>query len=144
MRRVTFADIAAVREIDRRSFSAADQYDASFYERIVTSQHFDATAAVEENGAIIGWMLAELNRTPLRIRSVSVHPDYRRCGFGAALVTVILTRYVTETDLLVERDNLEAISLYRRLGFVQTDPDPSVPERIHMLWHPQSLDTGDT
>ena len=136
MRRLTLADIPAVREIDRLSFSASDQYDAPFYERIVSSRDFEAIAVIE-NDAIAGWALADVSRRPVRIRSVSVHPDRRRRGFGAALITSILSRHMTDIDLLVDRENSVAITLYRRLGFVEADLDPELPERLRMLRLPE-------
>lgn len=136
LRPLTHADIPAVREIDRLSFAAGDQYDAPFYERVASSPQFEAAVAVGDDGVIVGWVLADLSRRPIRIRSVSVHPDCRRHGLGAALISLILTRHRTETDLLVERENGVAIAFYRRLDFFEVGPDPELPERLRMLWLP--------
>jgi ribosomal protein S18 acetylase RimI-like enzyme len=133
LRRLTFADIPAARDIDELSFSAGDQYELAFYERVVSSPDFEAMAAIQNNGAIAGWVLADLSRRPVRIKSVSVHPKCRRRGFGATLITSILNRHMAEIDLLVDRENNVAIALYQRLGFFGTDPDPEVPERLRML-----------
>lgn len=135
-RRLTRADIPAVRDIDRVAFSSVDQYDTGFYEALPSSPNHDAFVAELHNGTVAGWILADLTTAPLRIRSLSVHPDFRRRGFGMSLIREILRRHPTNIDLLVEPQNTNALLLYQELGFVQADPDPEVPERIRMLRSP--------
>jgi ribosomal protein S18 acetylase RimI-like enzyme len=138
VRRLIRDDIAAIREIDALSFSSHDQYDAAFYEMLAESGNHEAIVATTPGGAVVAWALTDVSRQPLRIRSISVHPAFRRRGFGRALVMEILEKHHTGVDLLVEPNNVEALSLYRNLGFVETDADVEVPERIRMMWRPRS------
>lgn len=56
------------------------------------------------------------------IKDVVVGPEHRRRGLGAALITHALLAFVGRgasfVDLKTEVDNIQAQSLYRRLGFV--------------------------
>lgn len=137
MRRLTGPDIGAVRRIDALSFPAKEQYDADFYERVAISDNYDALVATDAGGGIVGWALADLTCRPIRIRSVSVHPEFRRRGFGAALVREILNRRSAPVDLLVEPNNYMALALYQKLGFSPADPDPQMPGRRRMVWQPE-------
>ena len=140
MRRLTCDDIPAVRAIDTLAFPPEDQYDAAFYERIVSSHEHDALVATMADGTIAAWILANLATQPLRIQSLSVHPSFRKRGFGRSLVTEILRRHPTEIDLLVEPGNFEALRLYHKLGFAQTSADPELPQRIRMIRRPLGAD----
>lgn len=136
MRRFTPADIDAALEIDRLAFPRGDQYDRAYYERVAGSKDYDVRVATDAGGTVTGWALADLSRRPLRIRSVSVHPRFRRRGFATTLLRDILQRHYTETDLLLERDNHAAFALYQRLGFVVAAADPEMPHRTRMVWSP--------
>lgn len=135
MRRLSDSDISAVREIDRLSFTVHEQYEAEFYERLVASESYDALVATGPDGNVVGWVLADLTRRPIRIKSVSVHPAFRRTGYGRRLLTTILSRHAADADLLVERDNHAALALYCVLGFSRAEADPEMPERLRMVWH---------
>ena len=133
IRALTAGDVAALRDIDRLAFGDADQYDAAFYDEVISSDAFLAIGAQDEHGGIIGWALIDLLRTPVRIRSLSVHPGFRRRGIGTALVNEVLRQRGCSVDLLVEPANAEAIALYEKLGFIAADPDPDLPERVRMV-----------
>lgn len=137
MRRLTDSDIDAARRIDALSFPAHDQYDADFYESVAISDNYDAVVAVDADLGIVGWALADLTCRPIRIRSVSVHPEFRRRGFGAALVREILNRRSAPVDLLVESNNYTALALYQKLKFSPADADPQMPGRLRMVWQPE-------
>lgn len=133
IRDLTTADIDGLRDLDRVSFDDDDQYDAAYYEEVIASKAFDAIGAVDESGHPVGWVLLDLSRHPIRIRSLSVHPDARRRGVATALVKAALSRYGASIDLLVARANAGAIGLYRSLGFSMADPDPELPQRARMV-----------
>jgi ribosomal protein S18 acetylase RimI-like enzyme len=64
--------------------------------------------------------------------AVFVHPDYQGAGVGRALVEAALTlarrRGAERVWLSVERRNLRAIALYRRMGFRRVSVDKSEEE----------------
>lgn len=134
IRRLNVDDVPKVREIDRLSFSSGDQYKAEFYEHIESTHEYEPYVATMPNGTIVGWILGHATGTTVRIRSISIHPSFRRRGFARTLIMEILRRHQTDVDLVVDPDNVGALALYRGLGFTQTDPDPETPHRIRMLW----------
>lgn len=135
IRRLLPSDVASIREIDKLSFPAAEQYEEQFYERIRTGAGFEAMVA--ENGSgVVGWMLADFTRQPLRVRSLAVHPDFREQGIGGALLQDLMVSHCKPVDLLVNEANAAAFTLYRRLGFAVADPDPEMPQRLRMIWNP--------
>ena len=133
IRNVTLADLPALREIDRRSFDAHDQYSDVQYAEAVTSASYDALAAVDERGEVIAWALIDRASVPVRIRSLAVHPGFRRHGVGAGLVSEAIERFGTPIDLLVDPSNANAIAFYEKAGFVFAGADPDVPQRLRML-----------
>lgn len=86
----------------------------------------------KENGKIIG--SASLNRLPRRMKhrgdfSVSVLKEYHNRGIGTALTKAVID-FARENgfsviDLQVRSDNVAAIHLYEKLGFVKTGTHPS-------------------
>lgn len=137
VRDLIIADVAALREIDRLAFKDGEQYSAAFYDEVIFSDAFLAIGAQGEDGSIVGWALIDLGRTPIRIRSLSVHPSFHRRGIATALVNYVSRRGYT-LDLLVEPANAAAIALYEKLGFVTGEPDPELPERVRMVRVPRA------
>src|SRR4029077_10851106 len=80
-------------------------------------------AIVAENaGALAGYALLDVNAEPDRIRSIAVAPEYRKRGYGKALVQHLIEAY-DALELLVEKNNAVAIRLYERLGFAYVEQD---------------------
>ena len=56
-----------------------------------------------------------------QITNVASHPDYRKRGYGAAVLSALLdeaaARNLSLISLEVRKSNRDAISLYERLGF---------------------------
>lgn len=136
IRRLLQSDVPEIREIDKLSFPVGEQYEDAFYERVRTSNGFEAMVAEENGSGVVGWILADFTRQPIRIRSLSVHPDFRRQGIGAALLCDVMNSHCKPVDLLVDAGNVAAVALYHRLGFKVSDPDPEMPQRGRMVWNP--------
>lgn len=135
IRRVTIADIDALRKIDAASFAVDDQYAEAFYMEALTTEQFNAIGIVERN-SLVAWALVDTARTPMRIRSLAVHPQFRRRGCATALIEAIVASYAAAIDLLVEPENAAAIALYERMGFRMTSPDVKMPQRLRMVREP--------
>lgn len=58
-----------------------------------------------------------------QITNVAVHPDHRRCGYGAAIVRALLRHAKDErletVSLEVRASNTAAIELYKKAGFAE-------------------------
>lgn len=88
----------------------------------------DAVQFVAVDGArVVGWAdvfphwadaIAHCGRL-----GMGVHPDYRRRGLGEALMRACLVKAkakgITRVELEVRADNLPAIRLYEKVGFVR-------------------------
>lgn len=101
----------------------------------MTSEQFAAIAVIEGN-AIAAWALVDAASTPIRIRSLAVHPQFRRRGYAMALIESIVSEYGEAIDLLVEPENRAAIALYERMGFRESQRDPEMPQRLRMVREP--------
>jgi ribosomal protein S18 acetylase RimI-like enzyme len=105
----------------------------------------------EDRGAIVGH--AMVDRMPLAaLRHVTrltvvVHPGHTGRGFGTALVQYLQRWAAAEPDvekieLLVRSTNIDAVRLYRRLGFVEEGrfknrvrlPDGQLVDDVAMAW----------
>ena len=133
LRPVMVPDIPVIVELDRLAFPADEQYERSFYDIMLTQGNFEATAFVDSQGTIVGWALLDIARTPIHLRSISIHPTHQREGHAKALLRSLIARHSAPMDLLVLPSNEPAIKLYEELGFVAAEADPSVPERKRMV-----------
>lgn len=130
---LTRADLAAIAELDRRSFAPDEQYDDVFYDEIFASHAFEVLGVADGSERIAGWALIDTRCEPVRIRSLAVHPEFRRRGIATALIRSVVDRHGPGIDLLVKPDNAAAIALYRKLGFTAGALDPQMPERLRMV-----------
>ena len=70
-----------------------------------------------------GYLLATTIVDEAEILSIVISKDYRKCGWGAALLehflAYIAAKDVKKVFLEVAADNLQALRLYHRQGFVE-------------------------
>ncbi|HKU69120.1 MAG TPA: GNAT family N-acetyltransferase [Candidatus Baltobacteraceae bacterium] len=134
MRTLSEGDIPALRELDALAFSADEQYDGEFYGETIGTGGFEAIGIVNRSGSIVAWVLVDATRHTVRIRSLAVHPSFRRRGLASDLITGVLEKHRAKpVDLLVDQHNAAAVALYRRFDFADADPDPQMPERLRMV-----------
>lgn len=126
-------DIRTIKEIDRLSFSADQQYPDELYDSLLTGEELRAIVA-ENAGAIVGYALLDVNAQPIRIRSIAVAPAHRNKGCGSVLLRHVAENY-DALELLVEKNNAGAIRLYERLGFgfVERDSHAELAATHHMF-----------
>ena len=76
---------------------------------------------VEYQDGIGGFMFYTLHRTRLHVENIAVHPDYRRCGIGTAMVETLKSKLSpikrTSLALDVRESNLDAQLFFRHNGF---------------------------
>lgn len=72
----------------------------------------------------VGYSVTLICRDRASVDSIGVRPSARRTGVGSALlretIRKLRRRRVRSLTLMVRRDNHQAISLYRRMGFRRT------------------------
>ncbi len=126
-------DMQAIKDIDRLSFSAEEQYPDEFYNSLLAAESLRAIVA-EDGRTAAGYALLDVKAQPVRIRSIAVAPAHRNKGCGAALLRYLIEQYDT-LELLVEKSNAGAIRLYERLGFtfVERSSDAELAATHHMF-----------
>ena len=82
---------------------------------------------------LVGYLLATIIVDEAEILSIAVSSDHQKCGRGAGLLGYFLayidTRNVKTALLEVAADNVSALTLYHRHGFVEFGRRPSYYKR---------------
>jgi [ribosomal protein S18]-alanine N-acetyltransferase len=115
-------DFQVLLEIDEASFPGGVAYDANELSYFM-SRNGSETIVVEEDGAIVAFLIIEVhrNRRSATVVTVDVRENSRRKGYGSQLLKraeEILNDYGIELyDLQVDVANGEAILFYKKHGF---------------------------
>jgi [ribosomal protein S18]-alanine N-acetyltransferase len=120
IRNATGRDLTRILEIERLAFPAPWTL-ASFqreltlpFSRIVVAQPADSP---EVTGFLCRWLIAD----ECHVLNIAVHPDSRRLGIGAVLISEAINEArstgVDVVTLEVRRSNLPARQLYRKFEF---------------------------
>ena len=131
-RKAHSGDVEEIERIEHRSFGRAEE---RFHRRQIASLAGNPRAIVliaqDHSGKHLGWGAALVRRhrgggritCSGRIYAVAVDPDGRGMGVGQKLMTEMLgqlrRRGARRVFLEVRTDNVAAIALYRKLGFVE-------------------------
>lgn len=77
----------------------------------------------EEDGAVCGYVGSQTVLDETDMMNIAVHPDCRRKGIAAALITELVSQLKARGSrvlrLEVRESNFSAIALYEALGFTQ-------------------------
>lgn len=77
----------------------------------------------EEDGRVCGYIGSQTVLDETDMMNIAVHPDYRRRGIAAGLISELVNRLKARGShilrLEVRQSNAPAITLYERLGFKQ-------------------------
>ena len=116
------ADLEQLAEIEKLSFNQADAWsDKDFKQWLNTNPDF--CIAAEIDGRIIGSIFGRIQRYRLNIGSCAIHPDYRRRGIAAALLTELGKRAkafsIHQMDLEVRPSNQDGLAFWQSMGFEQ-------------------------
>ena len=127
VRRMTAADVPAVSQIDRLSFSLpwpehSFQYEVS--ENRVSHCWVAETDDQRIVGMIVSWVIVD----EMHIATIATHPDFRRQGIGALILRTALQdgkRAGARLAFLEVREANEAAqAMYRKFGFRVTGRRP--------------------
>lgn len=108
--------------------AAEDAY--AFYRDILA--HNDSHFVALLDGKVVGWCdVIRKQQAAVRhigVLGMGVHPAHRHQGIGTQLIQTTIAqawaRGITRIELTVRADNLAAIALYKRHGFVQESVHP--------------------
>ena len=93
----------------------------------------DKLIGVDKSNNLAGYLLATIIVDEAEILSIAVSANHQKCGRGARLMghflTHVATQHVQTVLLEVAADNLSALSLYHRHGFVESGRRPSYYKR---------------
>jgi [ribosomal protein S18]-alanine N-acetyltransferase len=124
IRDATYNDLPRVLEIERLSFP--QPWSLNSFRRELSLSFSRLMIAVGDDpdqgpGMIAGYLCRWLVAGESHILNVAVHPDFRRGGFGVALMAeAVAEAQIRKAQLMileVRRSNLEARRLYRKFGF---------------------------
>ncbi len=122
IRKMTEADVPAVGELDRLSFTLP--WPERSFQFEVTSNPASRCLVAEVEGRVVGAVVAWLLVDELHIATLATHPEFRRQGIAQALLTAVLRRGAQEgavsSFLEVRAGNLAAQALYRKFGYEAT------------------------
>ena len=127
------ADFDRTVELMALGFPGVDKFSPAFLQW----QYYDNPAGppvgcnIDDGGRLIGHLMGIPLRVTLKgrattvtlIMNVATHPDYRGRNYGKAVVSAVAQGIVEAGEvpfLGVNADNMPAIRLYERLGFVHT------------------------
>jgi ribosomal-protein-alanine N-acetyltransferase len=115
------ADLDDVLQVERASFTNPWTYDMYAWELQNSNISFLYVLRTED-GAVAAFCSFWLIFEELHINNLAVRPDYRRQGYGTALLRYILAEGARlgarRATLEVRQSNDVALTLYKRLGFV--------------------------
>lgn len=121
VRKMTAEDIDAAAQLEQICFS--DPWTAEMLKESLENPLY-CFFVDEKDGVIRGYagMFSVLDEG--NIANIAVFPEYRRRGVGEALLSALI-QYGRDTDLSVlflevREGNLPALSLYQKLGFIET------------------------
>ena len=122
IRKMTEADVPAVAELDKISFSLPWPERSFRFE--VTDNPASRGWVAEVDGRVVGMIVAWLFVDEVHIATIATHPDFRRQGIAQKLLTHTL-RYTSDEGavssfLEVRESNIAAQEMYRKFGYENT------------------------
>lgn len=126
IRRMTLDDLAQVVAIDKASFSLPWPERSFRFE--ITDNPASRAWVAEENGKVVGAIVAWLLVDEAHIATIATHPDFRRRGIASKLLVHTLQSMMNEgalTSVLeVRESNSAAQEMYRKFGFEESGRRP--------------------
>jgi [ribosomal protein S18]-alanine N-acetyltransferase len=117
------ADLDAVMEIERRSFSEPWTPGLFLHELKIPFSKTVLVRLQSDSGELAGYICRWLVGDEVHILNLAVHPNCRKSGIGRALVQLVLEeaeeRHASIITLEVRRENAAAFALYHSLGFTE-------------------------
>jgi ribosomal-protein-alanine N-acetyltransferase len=121
-RLASLSDLSAICAIEDDSFRTP--YPPSLLERLLKDCSESFLVALDNEGTLAGYCVFSLAENSAHLISIAVHRRLRRKGVASTLLQrafeYLISHNVDEFWLEVGGNNLEALSLYDKLGFERT------------------------
>lgn len=114
IKKITASDISLISALEKECFSLPWN-ETSVQELFDKDSSCSYTARVNDEFA--GYILAENICGDINLYRVSVKNEFRRLGIGTALIDRLRSQSADMISLEVRKSNMNAISLYKKLGF---------------------------
>ena len=122
IRKMTLDDVAAVIELDQRSFSLPWPERSFRFE--LTDNPASRCWVAELDAKIIGMIVVWLIVDEAHVATLATHPDFRRQGIAKRLLAHALRNLLDEgarnSFLEVRESNTAAREMYRKFGYEET------------------------
>jgi ribosomal-protein-alanine N-acetyltransferase len=119
IRKMTLEDIAAVIDLDQKSFSLPWPERSFRFE--VTDNPASRCWVAELDGKVVGMIVVWLLVDEAHVATLATHPDFRRQGVAKRLLSHGLLHLIEEgaqsSFLEVRESNLAAREMYRKFGY---------------------------
>lgn len=120
IRKASFSDLSAIYEIEKNQ---EDAWTYKILEDDFVANQFSLYLVLEDQGQVIGFLVLMDIAGEIHINNIAVKENYRRQGLGEKLLTYGMNSYKKKDlfgyTLEVREDNVQAIGLYEKLGFVK-------------------------
>lgn len=127
---LTESDIEQILSIEKKSFTQPWSYRL-FHEELSSKDAFDYVVKLNNHdkpGEVIAYFCSRITGDEMSILRIAVESGWRNSGIALWLLgrcfEIALTKGVKSVFLEVRENNNAAISLYRKLGFVNVGKRP--------------------
>ena len=122
IRKMTVEDVAAVLDLDQKSFSLPWPERSFRFE--LTDNPASRCWVAELDGNVVGMIVVWLIVDEAHVATIATHPEYRRQGIGKRLLAHALRHLIRDgarsSFLEVRESNIAAQDMYRKFGYEVT------------------------
>jgi ribosomal-protein-alanine N-acetyltransferase len=126
VRRATLADVGAIMEIERASFSSP--WPVSAIEEEIERRTWSRVALAVSGDEVLGFIVYWVVDKELHLLNLATRPESRRQGVARSLINHMIDegrrRELWQVVLEVRESNDTALELYERYGFVRVGRRP--------------------
>jgi len=113
------SDLPEVIKIENLSFNSP--WLLSYFESELEYPDSTCLKIIDDNKALLGYIILRYFVDEVHIMNIAVHPDYRKKGIATKLIEYVLKDVSKDKFMLLEvrRTNIAAQELYKKMGFVE-------------------------
>lgn len=119
--KIFFSDQANLEELAALEETTGEGYSRNLLTKAMDEPHAHLLVARNTQSELLGFLLYWIVIDILEIHRVVVSKNFRRQGVAQALIEEVIKKHphCLELQLEVRSDNHPAISLYKKMGFIQ-------------------------